>query len=77
MPYLGLVLRCPIVQSILRYVQAEGFGKEIAQEYENLTTGTQELLETSTSQFISLAESCTSDTIWFYGCYQRIAKTKY
>lgn len=62
----GISLAMPIVQSIVRHIQAGGVGEEVAQGFEALTSGTQELLETSTNQFISLTESCTGGLKSFF-----------
>lgn len=62
----GIGIAMPIVQSIVRHVQAGGFGEEVAEGYESLTSGTQDLLETSTNHLTSLAESCTGELKSFF-----------
>jgi hypothetical protein len=62
----GVSIATPIVQSIVRHIQGGGFGEEVAQGYEELASGTQELVETSTAQFTSLLESCTNEFKGFF-----------
>lgn len=62
----GISLAMPVVQSIVRHIQAGGFGEEVTEGYKNLTTSTQELLEASTNQIASLAENCTDELKSFF-----------
>ena len=43
----GISVALPIVQSIVRHIQAGGFGEEIAEGYDNLTVQAQDLLQPS------------------------------
>lgn len=56
----GISLAMPIVQSIVRHIQAGGFGEEVTESYANLATSAQELLEASTNQIIGIADSYTA-----------------
>ncbi len=40
----GISIALPIVQSVIRHIQAGGFGEEVAEDYENLISGTRDLL---------------------------------
>jgi hypothetical protein len=44
---LGIGIATPIIQSLIRHIEADGFGQEIAQGYENLVSETNQLIEAS------------------------------
>ena len=53
----GISVALPIVQSIVRHIQAGGFGEEIAEGYDNLTVQAQDLLQPSTQAADQAAEA--------------------
>jgi hypothetical protein len=61
----GFGIALPIVQSIIRHVQAGGFGQEVAEGYENLIGNTREVFETSTEQIASFGENFTCESKGF------------
>jgi hypothetical protein len=53
---LGIGIATPIIQSIIRHIEADGFGREIAQGYETLVSETNQLIEASTQEVQRLTE---------------------
>ncbi len=66
----GISIATPIIQSIIRHVQAGGFGEEAAEGYDNLISDAKALVENSTNQITSFSESCTSELKGFLAAYQ-------
>jgi hypothetical protein len=56
----GISIAMPIIQSIIRHVQAGGFGEEVSEGYENLISSAKEVVEKSPNQVASFSESCNS-----------------
>jgi uncharacterized protein YoxC len=46
----GIGIATPIIQSIIRHIEADGFGEEIAQDYENWVNEVNRLIEISTQE---------------------------
>jgi len=53
---LGISIATPIIQSIIRHVEADGFGEEIAQDYENWVDEVNRLIEASTQEMQRISE---------------------
>lgn len=56
----GISIAIPIVQSIIRHVEAGGFGEEVADGYQHLISGTQESVENT----VSIRSSSVPTTIY-------------
>jgi uncharacterized protein (DUF2062 family) len=54
---LGFGIAMPIIQSIIRHIEAEGLGEEVAQGYANIVNETNQLLEASTQEVQRLTDS--------------------
>jgi polyhydroxyalkanoate synthesis regulator phasin len=52
----GIGIATPIIQSIIRHIEADGFGEEIAQDYENWVNEINRLIEVSTQEMQRVAE---------------------
>jgi hypothetical protein len=52
----GIAIATPIIQSIIRHIEADGFGEEIAQDYENWVNEVNRLIEISTQEVQRVAE---------------------
>jgi len=52
----GIGIAVPIIQSIIRHIEADGFGEEIAQDHENWVNELNRLIEVSTQEMQRMTE---------------------
>jgi hypothetical protein len=52
----GIGIAAPIIQSIIRHIEADGFGGEIAQDYENWVNELNRLIEVSTQEMQQMTQ---------------------
>ncbi|MGJ3251026.1 MAG: HNH endonuclease [Elainellaceae cyanobacterium] len=60
----GISVATPIIQSLIRHLEAGGFGEEIAEGYQSLTIEAQNLLETSTNEIRQFCEEISLNGTW-------------